>query len=164
MKLLYASLAILMSCSIPTAGPAAAQVLSEKQVSLAIAHDIAMAAVDQCRKDGFRVAATVVDRAGRTKVVVRDDGTGPHTVEASERKAYTAAVFRVPTGTFAERVKQPAAAALINLDHVIALQGGLPIKAGEEVIGAIGIGGAPGGDKDEVFALAGIQKVADQLR
>jgi len=92
-----------------------------------------MAAVDQCRKDGFRVAATVVDRAGRTKVVVRDDGTGPHTVEASQRKAYTAAIFRVPTAAFAERVKQPAAAALINLEHVIALQGGVPIKAEDEV-------------------------------
>ena len=111
----------------------------------------------------FRVAATVVDRAGRTKVVVRDDGTGPHTVEASQRNAYTAAVFRVPTAAFAERVRQPAAAPLINLEHVIALQGGLPIKAGDEVIGAVGVGGAPGGDKDEVCALAGIQRVADPL-
>jgi len=155
--------AVLAGTVVLVAGSGSAQVLSEKQISLALAHDIAMAAVDQCRKDGFRVAATVVDRAGRTKVVVRDDGTGPHTVEASQRKAYTAAIFRVATAAFAERVKQPAAAALINLEHVIALQGGVPIKAEDEVIGAVGVGGAPGGDKDEVCALAGIQKVADRF-
>jgi uncharacterized protein GlcG (DUF336 family) len=163
MKIRHFFPAVLAATVVLMGASDSAQVLSEKQISLALAHDIAMAAVDQCRKDGFRVAATVVDRAGRTKVVVRDDGTGPHTVEASQRKAYTAAVFRVPTVSFAERVRQPAAAALINLEHVIALQGGLPIKAGDEVIGAVGVGGAPGGDKDEVCALAGIQKIADQL-
>ena len=163
MKARHALLAILMSFSVAAACPAAAQVLNEKQISLALAHDVAMAAVEQCRKDGYRVAATVVDRAGRTKVIVRDDGAGPHTVEASQRKAYTAAMFRVPTVLFAERIKQPAAAALTNLENVIALQGGVPIKAGDEVIGAIGVGGAPGGDKDDVCAQAGIQKIANQL-
>jgi uncharacterized protein GlcG (DUF336 family) len=155
---------LLISSNIAIVLPAAAQPLSEKQISLAIAQEIASAAVEQCRKDGFRVAATVVDRAGRTKVILRDDATGPHTVEASQRKAYTAAVFRVSTLTFAERVKQPAAAGLTNLEGVLALQGGMPIKAGEEVIGAVGVGGAPGGDKDEACAQAGIQKVMDQLR
>src|SRR4051794_35050923 len=80
----------------------------ERQVSIAVAHDIAMAAMEQCRKDGFKVAVTVVDRGGRMKAMIRDDGTGPHTIEASERKAYTASAFRVPTATFAERVSQPA--------------------------------------------------------
>jgi uncharacterized protein GlcG (DUF336 family) len=141
----------------------AQQVLTEKQVSLAIAQEMATAAVEQCRKDGFKVAATVVDRSGNVKVLLRADGTGPHVFEASRRKAYTAAVFRVPTGTFAERVSHPAAASLTQLDSVIALQGGVPIKVGDEVIGAIGVGGAPGGDKDEVCANAGLQKVAEHL-
>ena len=162
MKARYAFAAMLMASAVCPS--TAAPVLSEKQISMAIANDMALAAVDQRRKDGFHVAVTVVDRAGRIKVVIRDDGANPHTVEASQRKAYTAAMFRVPTGTFAERVRQPAAAALINLADVIALQGGLPIKAADEVIGAIGVGGAPGGDKDEVCAQAGIHKVADQLR
>lgn len=155
----------LMAFSISMGTSNAAQgVLSEKQISLDLAHDIALAAVEQCRKNGFRVAATVVDRAGQTKVVLRDDGTGPHVVEASRRKAYTAAVFRVPSGAFTERVSNPAVAALTQLRGVIALRGGVPIKAGDEVIGAVGVGGAPGGDKDEACAQAGIQKVADQLR
>lgn len=141
----------------------AQQVLSERQISVALAQDIATAAVEQCRKDGFKVAVTVVDRGGRIKVLLRDDGTGPQVIEASQRKAYTAAAFRVPSGVFAERVSHPAAAALTNLESVLALQGGVPIKAGDEVIGAVGVGGAPGGDKDEVCANAGIQKVADRL-
>jgi uncharacterized protein GlcG (DUF336 family) len=141
----------------------AEQVLTEKQISLEIAQEIAATAVDQCRKDGFKVAATVVDRSGYIKVLLRADGTGPHTIEASRRKAYTAAVFRVSTGTFTERVSHPAAAALTQLDSVISLQGGLPIKVGDEVIGAIGVGGAPGGDKDEVCANAGLQKVSERL-
>lgn len=161
MKVLYAFAAMLMaSVACPSM---AAEVLSEKQISMALAHDVALAVVDQCRKDGFHVAATVVDRTGGIKVLIRDDGANPHTVEASQRKAYTAALFRVATGTFAERVRQPANAALTSLPNVIALQGGLPIKAGDEVIGAIGVGGAPGGDKDEVCAQAGIHKIADRL-
>ncbi len=146
------------------ASPAAAQIVTEKQVSAAVAQEIAQAAMMQCRNDGYRVAVTVVDRSGQNKAVLRDDGGNPHLLEASQRKAYTSAMFRAPSGAFAERVQNPAAAALTELDNVIALRGGLPIKVGDEVIGAVGVGGAPGGDKDEACAQAGIQKVADKLR
>jgi uncharacterized protein GlcG (DUF336 family) len=147
-----------------TTYPAVAQeVLTEKQVSLGLAQEIATAAIAECRKNGYHVAVTVVDRTGQIKVVLRDDGGNPHLVEASQRKAFTAAAFRSPSGAFAERVKNPAAAPLTTINGVIALQGGLPIKAGNEVIGAVGVGGAPGGDKDEACAQAGIQKVADKL-
>jgi uncharacterized protein GlcG (DUF336 family) len=144
--------------------PAQAQVLMEKQISMAIAQEIAAAAVDKCQKDGFKVTATVVDRNGRIKAMLRADGTNPQTIEASQRKAYTAAMFRTTTDAFAERVSKPASAALTQLDGVIALRGGVPIKAGDDVIGAIGVGGAPGGDKDEVCSNAGIQKVIERLR
>ena len=166
MKARYLVPALLAAAPVPMGASALAQqVLSEKQISLGVAHDVAMAAVEQCRKDGYRVAATVVDRAGRIKAVLRDDGTGPHSLDTSRRKAYTAVTFRTSTGEFAERLQaNPAAAALRDVENVIALRGGLPIKAGDEVIGGIGVGGAPGGDKDEACAQAGIQKVADQLR
>ncbi len=155
----------LLAAAVAMVAPSQAQqVLAEKQVSLLLARDIAMAAIEQCRKDGFRVVVTVVDRGGRIKAVLRDDGTGPHAIEASQRKAYTAAAFRVSTAVFAERVSNPAAAPLTQLKDVIALRGGLPIKAGDEVIGAIGVGGAPGGDKDEACALAGMHKVAESLQ
>lgn len=147
------------------AAPAAAQVLAEKQVSVAAAQEIAQAAMMKCHSDGYRVAVTVVDRGGQIKALLRDDGGNPHLVEASRRKAYTSAMFRVPSGAFFDRVQQNAgAAALTELDDVIALRGGLPIKVGDEVIGAVGVGGAPGGDKDEACAQAGIQKAADKLR
>ncbi|HKS85161.1 MAG TPA: heme-binding protein [Pseudolabrys sp.] len=147
------------------ASPAAAQVVTEKQVSAAVAQEIAQAAMMQCRNDGYHVAVTVVDRSGQIKAVLRDDGGNPHLLEASQRKAYTSAMFRAPSGAFAERVQQNSgSAALTELNNVIALRGGLPIKVGDEVIGAVGVGGAPGGDKDEACAQAGIQKAADKLR
>jgi len=153
-----------LAASLATNTGYAQQVVTERQISVGLAQEIATAALEQCRRDGFKVAVTVVDRSGRIKALLRDDGTGPHTIEASRRKAYTSAVFRVPTGVFAERVSHPAAAALTQLEDVIALQGGVPVKSGDEVIGAVGVGGAPGGDKDEICANAGIQKVADRLR
>jgi uncharacterized protein GlcG (DUF336 family) len=147
-----------------TTDPALAQqVLTEKQVSVALAQEIAQAAMTQCHNDGYRVAVTVVDRGGQIKAVLRDDNGSPHLIEASKRKAFTSAMFRSPSGAFAERIQNPALAPLTTLEGVIALRGGLPIKAGDEVIGAVGVGGAPGGDKDEACAQAGIQKVSDKL-
>ena len=154
----------LVALSIAVAPATAQQVLTEKQISVALAQEIAQAAMNQCHSDGYRVAVTVVDRGGQIRAILRDDGGNPHLVEASQRKAYTSAMLRVPSGAFAERVQNPAAAALTELDNVIALRGGLPIKVGDEVIGGVGVGGAPGGDKDEACAQAGIQKVADKLR
>src|SRR5918912_970122 len=123
MSAIHLHAAILMVAGTALSSPAIAQqVLSEKQISLPLAHDIAMTAVEECRKGGFRVAAVVVDRAGRIKFIARDDGAGPHTIEASQRKAYTAAVFRVTTTAFAERLqKNPAAAPLTQLDNVTTL-------------------------------------------
>lgn len=140
-------------------------VLNERQISLSLAEEAAEAAIMQCRGDGFRVTVTVVDRAGRIKAVVRDDGTGPHTLDTSRRKAYTSATFRISSAEFTKRVEtNPAAANLKDIEGVIAVAGGLPIKAGDEVIGAIGVGGAPGGDRDEACAQAGINKIAGRLK
>jgi uncharacterized protein GlcG (DUF336 family) len=140
-------------------------ILIEKQISLQMAQEAAAAAIEQCRKDGYKVAVTVVDRAGHIKVILRDDGTGPHTVDTSRRKAYTALTFRANTTDFANRLAgNPAAANLKDVSDVIVLSGGLPIVAGTEVIGAIGVGGAPGGDKDEVCGKAGINKISEKLK
>ena len=139
--------------------------LNEKQISLPLAQEAAAAAIEYCRKDGYKVSVTVVDRAGRVKVVLRDDGTGPHTLDTSRRKAYTSLTFRTSTNEFAKRIAtNPAAAGLKDVDGVITLGGGLPILSGAEVIGAIGVGGAPGGDKDEACSQAGINKIADKLK
>jgi uncharacterized protein GlcG (DUF336 family) len=146
------------------ASPANAQLLSHKDVSSSIAFTIAQTAIETCKGNGYSVSVTVVGRSGEVILQVRGDNTGPHTVENSFRKAYTARTFRSPSGEFANRVKADPTLPLIHLSNVIANQGALPIKVGDDVIGAAGASGAPGGEKDEACIKAGLDKVADQLK
>jgi uncharacterized protein GlcG (DUF336 family) len=144
--------------------PADAELLARKDLSMETALTIATTAIATCKEQGYRVSATVVGRTGEIIVQLRGDNTGPHTVENSFRKAYTARTFRVPSGEIAERLKKDPTLGLIHLTNVIANQGALPIKVGDDVIGAVGASGAPGGEKDEACVKAGIEKVADQLK
>ena len=125
---------------------------------------IATTAVETCKTNGFATSATVVGRNGEVIVQLRGDNTGPHTMENSFRKAYTSRTFRIPSGEMTKRLKDNPTLGTVHLSNIIALAGALQIKIGEETIGAIGVSGAPGGDKDEVCAQAGIDKVADQLK
>lgn len=139
-------------------------VRTEKNMSLALANEAAQAAIDACTKGGYNVAVAVVDRAGQVKTIMRADNAGPHTTETARRKAYTALTFRNNTSTLMEGwQKNPAAQNLVYIDDVIALGGGMPIRAGNEVIGAIGAGGAPGGHLDDQCVAAGIEKIKDRL-
>ena len=148
--------------------PASAQLITEKSLPMAMAVTIAQTAAETCKGQGYRVSVTVVGRDGEVRVALRGDGTSPHTFENSRRKAYTARTFRVSSAEFAKRLADPARApntqAQSTLPGVIALAGALPITVGEEVIGAVGVSGAPGGERDEACAKAGIDKVADQLK
>jgi len=148
------------------AAPAfAAEVLQEKNISLDLANEAATAAVQFCQGKGWKVSATVVDRAGLLKAMQRADGAGPHTVDASRRNAYTAASARNNTSAMLDTVlKNPTAANLSMIDGFLILGGGMPIRAGDEVIGAIGVGGAPGGQLDDQCAAAGIDKINDRLK
>jgi uncharacterized protein GlcG (DUF336 family) len=144
--------------------PACAQgLVTEKNIPLAMAQTIANAALAQCESMGFKVAAAVVDRGGQTIVMLRGDGAGLHTPEGAERKAFTARTFSQPSADFVKRVTENAGSAgSTHYTRVLALAGGLPIKVGNEVIGAVGVSGSPG--KDDVCSQAGIDKVADQLK
>jgi uncharacterized protein GlcG (DUF336 family) len=158
------------------AQPALAQdkagVRTEKNISFGMAREIADAALAACQKDGAHTTITVLDRNGAIIVSYRDDGAAPHTTENSMRKAYSALTFEAPSANFARRLEEaPGKVAQVNLSGVIALAGGLPIQAGREIIGAIGISGSkpgpdrqPGGTRDEACAKAGIDKVADRLK
>ena len=143
--------------------PANAELLSEKNLSAAVALTIAQTAYESCAQQGYHVSVHVVGREGQVLVAIRGDGSSPHTLENSLRKAYTARTFRTSSGDFAQRVKDNPTLGVVHLPGVIALQGALPIKVGEDVIGAVGVSGAPGGDKDEACSKAGIDKVAAQL-
>jgi len=146
------------------ATPADAQLLARKDLSLATALTIATSAVETCKTNGFATSATVVGRNGEVIVQLRGDNTGPHTMENSFRKAYTSRTFRIPSGEMTKRLKDNPTLGTVHLSNIIALAGALQIKIGEETIGAIGVSGAPGGEKDEACAQAGIDKVADQLK
>lgn len=146
------------------AAPASAQ-MAVKDISLKAAQELANATLEDCTKKGFRVAVTVVDRDGRVKLIIRGDGTGPHTLSTSRRKAFTALTFKATTIATVERVaKNPASANLKDISGVLLLGGGVPIKIGNEVVGAVGVSGAPGGDKDEACAMAGLKKIEGMLR
>jgi uncharacterized protein GlcG (DUF336 family) len=146
------------------ATPGRAQLIEHKDLSLATALAIATTAEDTCQAQGNRVSVTVVGREGQVIVLLRGDGASPHTVENSRRKAYTARTFRIPSGEFAKRVKDNPTTGLVHLSGIVAAQGALPIKVGDDVIGAVGVSGSPGGDKDEACAKAGLDKVADELK
>jgi uncharacterized protein GlcG (DUF336 family) len=159
-----AAIALASACACALSAPAHAQLLSHKDISAAMAIAIAETAIETCKTNGYAVSATIVGRNGEIIVQVRGDNTGPHTVENSFRKAYTARTFRSPSGALVDRVKADPTLGLVHLTNVIANQGALPIKIGDEVIGAAGASGAPGGEKDEACVKAGIDKVADQLK
>jgi uncharacterized protein GlcG (DUF336 family) len=136
--------------------------LTQKVIPMEIAQTIAQAAVLQCRANGYRVSATILDNGGALKAFVRDDGAGLGTIDISHKKAYTSLVFGRTSGEMAKAFG--AMTPPPNIEGVVLLAGGLPIKAGTETIGAIGVSGAPGGDKDEACATAGLAKVADKLK
>lgn len=124
----------------------------------------AQAALAKCRADGFQVAVAVVDRSGVTQVMLRDRFAGPHTVEMSQRKAWTAISFRTGTAEL-DREMQPGkpSAGVRHLPQVAAVAGGLPIEAGGSLYGAIGVSGAPGPASDDACGKAGIKAIADSL-
>jgi len=146
------------------AAPASAQVLSRKDISAEAAMTIASTAIATCKANGYSVSVAVVGRAGELILHVRGDGTGPHTMDNSFRKAYTARTFRSPSGNLVKRLKDNPQLSLVTLPNVVAGQGALPIKVGEDVIGAAGASGAPGGEKDEACIQAGLDKIKDQLK
>ena len=157
-------LTVLALSAVATAASAQA-VRTERNISLDLANQVAAGAVAACTAGGYNVAATVVDRAGIVRAVQRADNAGPHTLESSRLKAYTSASAKNNTLAIMEGAqKNPAAANLVNIPGYLLLGGGVPIRVGNEVIGAVGVGGAPGGNLDEQCAVAAIDKIKDQLK
>ena len=133
----------------------------ESVLPLAMASKAAQAAIEACKKDGYRVSVSVVDRAGVLRTMGRADGAGSHTVESSRKKAYTAASLRRATTELAELIgKVSTLQALREMnDEILILGGGLPIEIGNDVVGGIGVGGAPGAHLDDACAQAGLDAV-----
>ena len=140
-------------------------VRNEKNMSLELSNQIAAAGVSACAASGCSVTTTVVDRAGSERAVQRADNAGPHTLAASEQKAYTSKSAKNNTLAMMDAAqKNPAATNLVHIPGYLLLGGGIPVKVGNEVICAVGIGGAPGGHLDEQCALAALDKVKDLVK
>ena len=156
-----------LSGSLVSAAPANAQaLLIQKNVSMKMALAIIEGAIEQCTKDGYKVSVVVVDRSGSVIGSLRGDGTKPHMLEFARLKAYTASTN--PRGQTTQEFKKltdtPDRAYLKEIPGVVAVGGGVPIKVDNEVIGGVGVSGAPGGELDEACASAGIAKIAGSLK
>ena len=123
-------------------------------------------AVTSCAGQGYAETAVVVDADGVRQAMLRGDRAGSHTLDSAYDKAYTAASFKTDTSALVDRSKSvPALANLFTqVPHLILLGGGLVIKVGDEVVGAIGAAGAPGANLDDACARAGLGKISDQLK
>ena len=143
--------------------PASAQLIARRDLSYSMALTIATTALEACKARGYPVAVVVVDRGGDTMVSLRGDEAGPHTVENARRKAYTARTFKMTTQQFIEEMKtRPVRREQTTLPGVIAINGGVPLKVGNDVIGGVGLSGSPG--VDEECVNAGIEKVKQYLQ
>jgi uncharacterized protein GlcG (DUF336 family) len=162
-RLAGVALASAIACGLSSG--ASAQLLVHKDISLAMATTIARTAIEACKAQGFNVSVHVLGREGQVILSVRNENAGVHTFENSMKKAYTARTFRRSSGDFNTNVvKGNPNTALLFLTNVTPAQGALPIKIGDETIGAVGVSGAPGGEKDEACAKVGIDKVAADLK
>lgn len=140
----------------------AVDIVTQKNIGLEAANDIAFHSVEACRKDGYQVAAVVVDKYGNLRTAMRDDVAARQTLEIAERKANMSIMSGMKSGAF-RASRGDIQQELNHIEGLIVMQGGVPISVGGAIIGAVGVSGAPGGDKDEVCAEAGIEKVIERL-
>lgn len=148
-------------------GAAAQGLVTQKALSVEMAQMIVQGTIERCRADGFRASVSVIDAGGHLKAFARDEGTGLHTIDLSQRKAYTALTFATRFASsleFATARGSTLGSAASNVEGTVGIGGGVPIKVGDVAIGAVGVSGAVGGDKDEICAKAGIEKIAHLLK
>ena len=143
---------------------ASAALPTKTYLPLELATAAAQAAIDRCKVDGLSVSVVVVDRGGEIIMAMRGDDGKPHHFASALRKAYTARTFEMPSGFLQPFIaSHPEAAGLLEIDGVIALGGGMPIKVGDDTVAAIGVAGASSSGEDEVCTQAGIAAIADRL-
>ena len=139
-----------------------AQALQTHRIPAALASEAVSEAVAACARQGYHETAVVLDADGATIAILRGDGAGVHTLDSAHDKAYTAASFKRDTLALAERKAEIID--LMKLPHLLFFGGGVAIKVGDEVVGAIGASGAPGAKLDDNCAHAGLAKIQDRLK
>lgn len=136
--------------------------LPVRQIGLELARDIAMDAIEACRKDGYTVSAVVLDRAGNVQAALRDSLAARHTLEIAERKAGMSIMSGVASGEFRD-TRADIRPELNHIDGLIVMEGALPIRAAGSLVGAVGVSGAPGGEKDAACAAVALKKAEERL-
>lgn len=157
--------AFLFSAMTGAAGAADQPLLmTTKSLTPEAALQVARGALEACRKSGYQVAVAVVDRGGNLQVLLRDRFAGPHTPQTARRKAWTALSFRTDTTTMSE-FTQPGkeSSGTRHISGALMLGGGVMVRAAGELVGAVGVSGAPGGKADEACAKKGIATIQDKL-
>lgn len=140
----------------------AAEVVSTKSIGLEMANEIALQSVLACREKGYQVSAVVVDRQGLLRTAMRDDLAPRFTLQIAEDKANMSVMSGLPSGEFRKQ-RADIRPELNHIKGLIVMVGGVPIKSAGVLIGAVGVSGAPGGEKDEQCALAAMEKIQDRL-
>lgn len=163
MSLAFKLLGVVGAASLLCGSAAAQGLVTQRVLSLGMAKTIAEATLGECKSKGFHTSAVVVDRAGQVLVLLRDEQATATTAEMARRKAFTARTFRSSTLEFQKRTTDPAYAAQRDVADILALGGGVPIMAGNEIIGGVGSSGSSQ-EQDDACAKAGVAKVADLLR
>lgn len=158
--------AFILAATLVSTGIAVAQdVQSERTVGMALAVEMATAAVAECSSKGYNTVAAVVDRSGNLKALVRADNARPHAIDIAIRKAHTSAMLGYDTARLAENIQKGATpASITNTPYFTSLVGGFPIKVGNEVIGGIGVSGAPGGQFDAACVEAALKSAESRLK
>jgi len=157
-----AAVALLFAASSLSMLPQEQGLLTQKAISADMALTMVRGALEKCRGDNYRISVHVLDVDGQVKASARDDGSSEVNYEVSRRKAYTALTYKRPSSEMEKSMANMPAGRIIPDTFMVG--GGLPVKVSSDTIGAIGVRGAPGSDKDEACAAAGLAKIADKLK
>ncbi len=147
---------------LPISNSHAEDVLDEKNIGMTLARDLATEAILACRDKGYSVSAVVVDKHGNQRVALRDDFASKFTLQIAEEKANATIMSGLKSGDFRSQ-RSDIRPELNHVKGILMLVGGVPIISGGRRIGAIGVSGAPGGERDEACALMALEKLEDRL-
>ena len=162
MLLVFAVVVLTVNSYVKTAQADASDIIMVRRMTMELAVDIARAAVKSCRDAGYQASAVVVDRVGIVQVLMRDTLANRFTLRAAEYKANAVILSGVDSSTFRAN-RQDIRPEINEIDGVLMMEGGVAIVAAGSIVGAVGVSGAPGGDKDEMCARAGVESVQERL-
>lgn len=142
-----------------------APLITTQKLPWQTAEKLASEAVQICAGQGYSVTAAVVDPSGHQQVVIKGDTVPLQSLSVSYRKAYTAFSYGQAfnkdstSELIAAKLDGPTNGALNTVPEVLFIPGGITLRrANHQVIGGLGVSGAPGGDKDEACAAQAVKK------